>query len=38
MMTTSKRVYEVRPCKDHRGVDVISDAMPFNLSPRNGRK
>ena len=23
------RVYEVRPCKDHRGVDLISDALPF---------
>jgi hypothetical protein len=22
-------VYEVRPRKDHRGVDVISDALPF---------
>jgi hypothetical protein len=21
--------YEVRPCKDHRGVDLISDALPF---------
>jgi hypothetical protein len=21
--------YEVRPRKDHRGVDLISDAMPF---------
>jgi hypothetical protein len=24
-----KHVYEVRPCKDHRGVDLISDALPF---------
>jgi hypothetical protein len=23
-------VYEVRPHKDHRGVDLISDALPFN--------
>ena len=23
------RVHEVRPCKDHRGVDLISDAPPF---------
>jgi len=23
------RVYEVRPRKDHRGVDLISDALPF---------
>jgi len=22
-------IYEVRPCKDHRGVDLISDALPF---------
>jgi hypothetical protein len=22
-------VYEVRPRKDHRGVDLISDAVPF---------
>ena len=23
------RIYEVRPRKDHRGVDLISDALPF---------
>ena len=23
------RVYEVRPCKDKRGVDLISDVLPF---------
>ena len=28
-MTSSKHVYEVRPHKDHRGVDLISDALPF---------
>ena len=22
-------VCEVRPCKDYRGVDLISDALPF---------
>jgi hypothetical protein len=22
-------VYEVRACKDHRGVNLISDALPF---------
>jgi len=22
-------LYEVRPCKDHRGVDLISDALPL---------
>jgi hypothetical protein len=26
---TSIHVYEVRPRKDHRGVDLISDALPF---------
>ena len=25
----SMHVYEVRPRKDHRGVDLISDALPF---------
>jgi hypothetical protein len=25
----SKHLYEVRPRKDHRGVDLISDALPF---------
>jgi hypothetical protein len=28
--TNSEHVYEVRPCKDHRGVDLISDALPFS--------
>jgi len=28
-MTTSQHVYEVRPRKDHRGVILISDALPF---------
>jgi hypothetical protein len=28
-ITTSQHVYEVRPRKDHRGVDLISDALPF---------
>jgi hypothetical protein len=28
-MTGSQHVYEVRPRKDHRGVDPISDALPF---------
>jgi hypothetical protein len=28
-MTNSQRVYEIRPRKDHRGVDLISDALPF---------
>jgi hypothetical protein len=25
----SRHVYEVRPRKDHRGIDLISDALPF---------
>jgi hypothetical protein len=25
----SMHVYEVRPRKDHRGADLISDALPF---------
>src|SRR6266550_6783922 len=28
-MTSSQHVYEVTPRKDHRGVDLISDALPF---------
>jgi hypothetical protein len=28
-MTGSQDVYEVSPCKDKRGVDLISDALPF---------
>ena len=27
VMTRSQHVYEVRPRKDHRGVDLISDAL-----------
>jgi hypothetical protein len=29
-MMASIHVYEVRPRKDHRGVDLISDALPFD--------
>jgi len=29
LMMETKHVYEVRPRKDHRGVDLISDALPF---------
>ena len=29
MMTSSQHVYEVRPRKDKRGVDLISDVLPF---------
>jgi hypothetical protein len=28
-MTGSQHVYEVRPRQDHRGVDLISNALPF---------
>jgi hypothetical protein len=28
-MTSSQHVYEIRPRQNHRGVDLISDALPF---------
>ena len=28
-MTSKAHAYEVRPRKDHRDVDLISDALPF---------
>jgi len=28
-MRQIRHIYEVRPRKDHRGVDLISDALPF---------
>ena len=28
-MTNSQHLYEVRPDKDRRGADLISDALPF---------
>ena len=28
-MTSSQHIYEVRPRKDHRGFDLISDVLPF---------
>jgi hypothetical protein len=28
-ITSSQHVYEIRPRKDQRGVDLISDALPF---------
>jgi len=28
-MISTKHVYEVRPRKDHRGVDLISDVLPY---------
>jgi hypothetical protein len=29
MITSSQHTYEVHPRKDHRGFDLISDALPF---------
>ncbi len=29
MSTPTAHVYEVRPRKDHRGVDLIADALPL---------
>ena len=29
-MTESKHIYEVRPRKDKRGADLISDVLPFS--------
>ena len=29
MSASTAHIYEVRPRKDHRGVDLISDALPF---------
>ena len=29
MSAPTTHVYQVRPRKDHRGVDLISDALPF---------
>ena len=29
-MKCDKHLYEVRPRKDHRGVDLISDVLPFD--------
>jgi hypothetical protein len=28
-MSSSQHVYEIRPRKDRRGVDLISDVLPF---------
>jgi hypothetical protein len=32
-MTEIKHVYEVRPRKDKRGIDLISDALRFIATP-----
>ena len=37
-MTSSQHIYEVRPRKDKRGFDLISDALPFGrLVVRRGQ-
>jgi hypothetical protein len=28
-LMTKRHIYEVRPRKDKRGVDLVSDALPF---------
>jgi hypothetical protein len=30
LMQSTIHAYEVRPRKDHRGVDLISDVLPFD--------
>jgi hypothetical protein len=30
-------IYEIRPRKDHRGADLISDALPFGRLWYDGR-
>jgi hypothetical protein len=37
-MASSQHVYEVRPRKDKRGVDLISDVLPFGLLLYGGPK
>ena len=36
-MKETNHVYEVRPRKDHRGVDLISDALPFGSVLRRAK-
>ena len=36
MMTSSHHVYEVHPCKDRRGFDLISDAYPIAFATAFG--
>jgi hypothetical protein len=31
-----RHVYEVRTCKDHRGVTLISDELPFIIALTGG--
>ncbi len=33
-MSSSQPIYEIRPRKDHRGVDLISDALLLILKVR----
>jgi hypothetical protein len=32
-----RHIYEVRPRKDHRGVNLISDALPFGYAMHSSR-
>jgi hypothetical protein len=34
VVTSSQHVYELRPRKDKRGVDLISDALPSTIPAR----
>jgi hypothetical protein len=36
MISQTPHLYEVRPRKDHRGVNLISDALPFGRLWYNG--
>ena len=36
-MTSSQHLYEVRSRRDNRGVDLISDALPFARLDAGGR-
>jgi hypothetical protein len=33
-MTSPQHAYKIRPRRDHRGVDLISDALPFGVFTR----
>jgi len=37
-MLEARHTYEVRPRKDHRGVDLISDVLPFGRLWYDGGK
>jgi hypothetical protein len=36
LQPTAVHEYEVRPRKDHRGVDVISDVLPYGAIRSDG--